>query len=491
MRFPLSQEQREAAYSDGHRVFIESAPGSGKTRTAAERFGVVQLLGPHDPRAVLAVSFTRAATNELRTRIRRRWGTAVLLAPHRVTTLDDVHVNLLGFLLRSRRIHWPGGHVEITVRDSWKGLEELPWTQQRPVTLLDDDRHVVVRRGRSAERANHVLGSALARRIAGGECTHDDVRTILLQAMTIDELRQDAVGWIGRLYRHVVVDEVFDADELDVALIELALNAGIDVTLVGDPWQALYRFRGARPDRVVDLVDRAGFHTLPLTRSYRFESEEMRTTSSELRRGEAVQLPSHEHQPDVVLARKWKPLRAESDWIMPLSLGAPRSPQVAAATLLLNRLLLRCLGVPTTYRDDALVVLGGRSLEELTALEATLDGIVDSLADVYEDNAELKVWWAAFSKTVEDWSGVHVGDLAPAHYERLRAVGTRVRSAPALRPVPGMTIHQAKGQEWERVHLLLGDEDVARLAEGLDIEQDGDRALYVAVTRARVACTTR
>lgn len=49
---------------------------------------------------------------------------------------------------------------------------------------------------------------------------------------------------------HVVVDEVFDANPLDLALVILACDAGIAVTLIGDPSQALYGFRGARPDLV-------------------------------------------------------------------------------------------------------------------------------------------------------------------------------------------------------------------------------------------------
>ncbi len=47
---------------------------------------------------------------------------------------------------------------------------------------------------------------------------------------------------------HVVVDEVFDANNLDLALVDLACQMNIAVTLVGDPWQALYGFRGARPE---------------------------------------------------------------------------------------------------------------------------------------------------------------------------------------------------------------------------------------------------
>jgi DNA helicase-2/ATP-dependent DNA helicase PcrA len=50
-----------------------------------------------------------------------------------------------------------------------------------------------------------------------------------------------------------------------------------------------------------------------------------------------------------------------------------------------------------------------------------------------------------------------------------------------------MTIHQAKGREWDRVGVRLTDGEISRLAAGLDRNVEPDRALYVALTRARHA----
>jgi len=56
--------------------------------------------------------------------------------------------------------------------------------------------------------------------------------------------------------------------------------------------------------------------------------------------------------------------------------------------------------------------------------------------------------------------------------------------------VPGITVHQAKGQEWSRVAVVLGDDDRARLAKGLNPDDEDDRRLYVALTRGRMATGT-
>lgn len=50
-----------------------------------------------------------------------------------------------------------------------------------------------------------------------------------------------------RSARASAFDEVSDSSQLDLAVVQRACDAAVDVTLIGDPRQALYRLRGARP----------------------------------------------------------------------------------------------------------------------------------------------------------------------------------------------------------------------------------------------------
>jgi DNA helicase II / ATP-dependent DNA helicase PcrA len=92
----LTSEQLIAAGTSLQRTYIEASPGSGKTTVAAQRFGcqryTAQLVGDEGAsgRAVVAVSFTRSATWELRQRVRRSWGPSAVRWPHRVITLDTL-----------------------------------------------------------------------------------------------------------------------------------------------------------------------------------------------------------------------------------------------------------------------------------------------------------------------------------------------------------------------------------------------------------------
>jgi DNA helicase-2/ATP-dependent DNA helicase PcrA len=77
-------------------------------------------------------------------------------------------------------------------------------------------------------------------------------------------MRTALVERLASTVRTLIVDEVFDGNQLDLAVVELAVAAGAHVTIIGDPWQALYRFRGARPDLVSSLVESWAMTTLPL-----------------------------------------------------------------------------------------------------------------------------------------------------------------------------------------------------------------------------------
>ena len=48
-----------------------------------------------------------------------------------------------------------------------------------------------------------------------------------------------------------------------------------------------------------------------------------------------------------------------------------------------------------------------------------------------------------------------------------------------------MTIHQAKGKEWDVVGLRFKPSQITRIRNGLSEGNPDDRALYVALTRAR------
>ena len=484
----LTAEQRRAAGAYAKNLFIEAGPGTGKTTVSAYRFAVQRFHPAYrsDNRAVVAVSFTRSATWCLWRRVQRIWGPAAIRWPHRIVTLDTIMCDLLHDLLDCGLLHWPSGHTTLDVHDSWASFSGTLWTRST-YELRVRGRNVEIITGYTRKSSARVPTTVIAPRLEVGTCTHEDVRRVLEQAfenpLYVDRLRTR----LAMTMRALIVDEVFDANDLDIAVIDLAINAGVAVTLVGDPWQALYVFRGARPEAVRALLDRTGVHTLPLTRSFRWQTDSQRDIANRLRNGVPVTLPTDgpggdDPGIDVVLGLFWKPLWDIGNHVLPLAFHAFKGgTEEAAATLLLNRLTRNVFGEDATYLRDALTALAITDLDVPRRLEPEMQEIAELLR--IPGRAALN---SAYDRLVEVVATVSPRLLRQAHHahtSRLAVLRERIVYHGQL--VPGLTTHQAKGREWDAVGVHLTASERQALADGLTVHQDTHRKLYVACTRAR------
>lgn len=401
-------------------------------------------------------------------------------------TLDTLIYELLRSLLGARLIAWPGGHTALNVRDTWKVLVEHEWTRSVAQVYLFDEGVAV--RTTYDEFASRPVVSAFEEAIVCGICTHDDVRRVLQFALKKPELSIFLREYIVRTTRALIVDEVFDANELDIAVIELAAHAGVDVTLIGDPWQALYGFRGARPDLIPGLLKNADVRTLKLTKSFRWRTHGQSQLAEDLRLERPVVLETIASEElldlpaNVVLAPLWEALWSAGTNVLPIAWGSAKGNIVeAATTTLLNQCTTVLFATKATYLDDALSTLGIDD-SVLRALEPGLTGVLELIeaADGKED------WRTAYDAMVGVLAGVCTVTFPKVHANyiaRLKLLQPRLRSEG--RVIAGMTIHQAKGREWDNVACRLTDAEVAALATGLTRASEKHRQLYVACTRAR------
>lgn len=238
----LTDEQRLAAATRATNVFIEAGPGTGKTTVSAQRFGVQRFAAQHrcDLRAVVAVSFTRAATYNLRRRVQRLWGTSALARPHRIVTLDAIMSDLLHDLLRAGLIVcpntatlWPDGQVALDVHDSWASFSGSTWNRTT-YRIAVFDRELLVWPDFEPESSSSIPATVTVPLLRQGVCTHQDIRDVLEQALLDPTCLGRVRQRLASTMRALIVDEVFDANDLDISVIEEAINVGVAVTLVGD-----------------------------------------------------------------------------------------------------------------------------------------------------------------------------------------------------------------------------------------------------------------
>lgn len=492
MAIRLTDRQVVAAASDRRFTNIVSAPGSGKTTVAAERFGYLAHERTLDRRGILGLSFTRAAVGELSSRISARWGRATIGLPNLVTTFDDLHVRVLHHLMSRQLVRWPGSQETLTVLDEYRGMKGFRFREPgsyKRVTACDA-RGLVYSDNRRVSKNEYGFGGIDDHRaaLAAGFCSHEDVRWAIRSAVKKVAGVEDAIKlWFEERFRHLVIDEIYDADALDLWTAGAAGLAGTAITVVGDPWQALYGWRGATPEKVQVLLDRLPFHEYELPESFRFRGAQMPELARKLRASEPVTLPRRfSNVVDVALARKWTDLWEAGDNVLPLAFRTIGNAVDAMLNLLLGEVTRRKLGRESFGNQAAYIYLGleGADLAavQTVALEPVLQAMLagEGAATVLELLRD-----AAINLGVRRRPARLPRNGEPIRQDEVEALRQRLQRDDLI---PGLTVHQAKGREWPSVGVKLSKEDEQILDGGLHQLEEEHCVLYVALTRARESC---
>ncbi len=495
MAVRLTDEQALAAASDARLVNIISGPGSGKTTVSAARFGYLHHRDPDGRRGILGLSFTRSAVGELRSRITARWGHHAAELPNLVTTFDDFHVRVLHHLIDLGLATWPGGHRRLEVIDDFRGIHsDYRWLitgSYRRYAGCGADGAITSQSERlSKPKFGFGRKDPHLTVLSDGISSHEDVRRALRTVLkNVPDARDGVVAWLAANFRHVVVDEIYDADELDIFMCMCVSDTSTaTLTLVGDPWQALYDWRGASPEKVGKyLLDNYPFTPYEQSQSFRFATDQTIELARALRAGEGVELPPVASMAiDVALGRNWTTLWTVGDNVLPLAFRAVGNRIDAALNLLLDEVTRTKVGRKSFGRQSALVHLGlpEEGIEEvllehfrpiLTRLVAGLPA-VDAL-ELVRDAAE-----AVSPKSRPNRLQASAEAQRIQEVERLRLRLTRADL------IPGLTVHQAKGCEWPRVGVALTAAHESALVTGLTNAQEEHCVVYVALTRAKYFC---
>ena len=111
-----------------------------------------------------------------------------------------------------------------------------------------------------------VAVAALKKLAALGAYTHDSARYWVLRILHEEAFVLRA---LARRFPHIVVDEAQDIGPEHQAILELLIEAGSQVSLIGDPHQGIYEFARADGSFLREYGSRAGVKSRGLTMNYR------------------------------------------------------------------------------------------------------------------------------------------------------------------------------------------------------------------------------
>ncbi len=266
-RAALDPDQLAAVTTDAPRALVLAGAGSGKTRVLTERIAYLIEERHASPSEIVAVTFTRKAAAEMRERLLKRIGNkAYGVTMGTMHALALIQLRRFGELLSLRPDN-------ITVYSEWEEdfllrqvATEIGYFKGKwKVPKKDIDAAFGAYYATGAEPDESFAVYDLFRAFMA-RCRENNALTyggLLTGFMLLLPRVMQYLGW-----RHVLVDEVQDLDRLQWGLIE-AMAKGLPATLfaVGDTSQAIYQWRGAAPEYLLENADT--FHVLRLERNYR------------------------------------------------------------------------------------------------------------------------------------------------------------------------------------------------------------------------------
>lgn len=262
-------------------LLILAGAGSGKTRVLTHRIAALLHEGVK-PEAILAVSFTNKAADEMRERMQALCGKsradALVLSTFHSFGVRFVNEEKSTLGLGKRFVIFDQGDSLGVVKDVLRGLRESGAARKLdPTAIL----------ARISKWKNDGLEPAA---VPESDFEYDDIardvypeyvaRLHAMRGLDFDDLvlkpvsllRDDATvraKWRAR-FRHVLVDEFQDTSHVQLQLVKLLVNELGNVCVVGDDDQSIYGWRGAQVGNILDF-DRhfAGTRIIKLEDNYR------------------------------------------------------------------------------------------------------------------------------------------------------------------------------------------------------------------------------
>jgi DNA helicase-2/ATP-dependent DNA helicase PcrA len=296
----LNAQQREAVMHTEGPLLILAGAGSGKTRVITHRVAYIVTGRRAPPSAVLAVTFTNKAANEMRERVCALLEDANLESPPNISTFHSFCVRMLrrdGDPLTRIR---PGFTRRFTIYDEEDqlgiikatyrglGLDEKDFMQYRAAvsrishaknrkeTPQDVYKRATNRESETLAKVFEEYEKALH---AANALDFDDLLLEAVRLLNQDDATREA--WNRRL-SYLMIDEYQDTNRPQYELMRLLTQQHRNVCVVGDEDQSIYSWRGADIRNILDFE-----HDFPKARTIRLE-QNYRSTKTILAAASAV-----------------------------------------------------------------------------------------------------------------------------------------------------------------------------------------------------------
>jgi ATP-dependent DNA helicase UvrD/PcrA len=317
-----------------------------------------------------------------------------------------------------------------------------------------------------------------------------DFEDLLERAVRLLEGDEQARAAVYDRWRAFTVDEYQDVNLLQQSLLDLWLGERDELCAVGDDYQAIYGFTGASADWLLALPHRFPHaHVVRLERSYRSTPQVLELANRLVPRlgGSAKTLvptlpegPKPVVGPALDVAAQVRELHAGGIPLEEMAVLVRTNARTSEFEEAFHEAGIPFQGASLLARDAArqlLKALRGRSgpAAEIVREIAVRQGLLEELPDKLGDREQTRqADLARLVRLAEQFGGEVDGYLELLHERFGESAGLGVHL---------LTLHRAKGLEWEAVFLPRVEEGELPIRRG-DVEEER-RLFYVGLTRAK------
>ena len=262
----LDPDQKGAAEITKGPLLVLAGPGTGKTRTLTHRIAYLITDQNVPPEGCLALTFTKRAAEEMRNRLDR-------LIPIQSERVPVMTIHSLGLLIlreqpdrlglplplriatEHERIEIVRETLSLNRRDAVRLLNSFSqFKRAENITTLDENTQTAFN---SYERAMRERGWV-------------DFDDLIILSVKLLKTQPDLSALYRKRFPYISIDEYQDVDAGQFNLIRLLAPSQSNICVIGDPDQAIYRFRGADVRFFQRFrEDYPEARTVQLTRNYR------------------------------------------------------------------------------------------------------------------------------------------------------------------------------------------------------------------------------
>ena len=260
----LNSRQKEAVTSTEGRIRVVAGAGTGKTKALTHRYAyIVNVLGI-DPANILCLTFTNKAAAEMRSRI-----AGMVHSGDYNDFVCTIHGFCVKFLRKEiYRLGFPKSFTVLDEEDckaiAKEAMDEmgLKRTEKTVKMFLDEIGASKALQGyigtymlpgakiSDNQRKTSKMAAYVSRQMKNYALDFDDL--LNLTRYILDRF-PEALAWWQEALNYIMVDEAQDCNTDDWDLIERLAGGHRNLFIVGDPDQAIYEWRGARPDLFVNF----------------------------------------------------------------------------------------------------------------------------------------------------------------------------------------------------------------------------------------------